>query len=169
MGECLVIPLEGVLAKDATTGYDRNVLVYRSLAVNFRTVIVTTWDRPEAQRWLRTEQIRYDLLLDRGASILGDKAWRLHCLREVMSMSWPIGLYLDADPDVTQDVLAMGITTLLVSARVRTANWMPSQQPPRQWDNLVAFQDQQREADGEAAEGRRGSGGWPGEVNADVS
>lgn len=155
MSECLIIPLEGVLAKDATNAWDRNVVIYRSLGTNFRTVIVTTWEREEAQRWLRTATLRYDLLLDRGARILDEGAWKLNCVREVMAMGWPIGLYLDADPKAVQAALAMGVTTMMLSWRVHVPNWVPAQTPPRQWDELVSFADQQREADGDAAE-RRG-------------
>jgi hypothetical protein len=169
MSECLIIPLEGVLAADAATAYPRNVLIYSSLAFNFRTVVLTTWERDEAKRWLRTERINYDLLLDKGTSVLEDRQWRIHGVTEVMAMGWPIGLYIDVDPATVQDVLAMGLATMLLSFRVRAPNWIPTKAPPRAWDDLVTFIDEQREADGEAlvdGVGRRRRSGWPGQVEA---
>jgi hypothetical protein len=159
--------LEDVLAMDHSTAWDRNVSLYRSLGTHFRTVLLTTWERDEARRWLRTERIRYDLLLDKGASIFDDQRWKLQCVTDVQAMGWPIGLYLDADPFVVKEVLARGITTLLISFRVTRPDWLPSANPPRAWSDLVSFIDEQREADGvrgvDEIEGG-GRGGWPGDV-----
>jgi hypothetical protein len=154
---------------DHNNAWARNVDLYRSLGTHWRQVLITTWDRDEAKRWLRTERIRYDLLMDKGVSILGDRQWKLNCVREVSAMGWPIGLYLDADPAVVQQVLAMGVTTLLISFRTHRPNWIPADNPPRAWDDLVNFIDEQREAEGgvhEVEGGRRSR--WPGEVEADV-
>lgn len=163
--------LEDVLAMDANNAWARNVDLYNALGGYFRTVITTRWERDEAKRWLRAQQVRYDLLLDRGNNILDAQAWKVHCVREVMAMGWPVGLYLDADPAVVQEVLSLGLTTLLVSFRVKRPSWVPARDTPRQWDELVSFIDEQRQADGAASErvggGRRS--GWPGDVQADPS
>lgn len=171
MSECMIVPLEDVLAMDHNNAWARNVDLYRSLGSNWRQVLITEWDRDEAKRWLSTEHIRYDLLLDKGASILNPRQWKMHCIREVSAMGWPIGIYIDADPRMVQDVLAMGITTLLISFRVGRPNWVPADHPPRAWEDLVAFIDEQRDADGvgvhQVDRGRRSR--WPGEVEADVT
>jgi len=151
VSECLITSLEDVLAMDHNSAYGRHVLLYQSLGSNFRTVILTTWDRDEARRWLRTERIRYDLVLTKDASILDDRSWRVAQVKEIMGMGWPIGLYLDSDPETVREVLSLGITTLLLSYRVRRPNWLPAHTPPRAWDDLVAFVDEQREADGASA------------------
>jgi hypothetical protein len=165
VSECLIVPLEDVLAMDANNAWARNVQVYNALGGFFRTVITTRWEREEAKRWMRVERIRYDLLLDKGNSVLNDHAWKVHCVTEVMGMGWPIGLYLDSDPAVIQEVLALGLTTLLVSFRVKRPSWVPGREAPRQWDDLVSFIDEQRQADGtdepEGVGGGRRSG-WPG-------
>ena len=150
MSECLITSLEVVLAMDHSVSWRRNVLLYQSLGSNFRTVILTAWDRNEAKRWMLNEHVRYDLLIDKGTSILTDQAWKVSQVHEIMGMGWPIGLYLDTDPAVIQEVLAMGLTTLLVSFKVKRPNWMPAHTAPRAWDDLVAFLDEQRDADGEA-------------------
>jgi hypothetical protein len=148
MAECFITSLEDVLAIDHNSAWSRHVQVFQSLGTTFRSVILTAWERDEAKRWLRTERVTYGLLLDKGASILDNRSWKLSQVKEIMGMGWPIGLYLDADPQAVQEVLALGITTLLVSFRVRRPNWLPSHSPPRAWDDLVAFVDEQREADG---------------------
>ena len=172
MSECLVTSLEDVLAMDANNAWARNVQVYTALGGFFRTVVTTRWDREEAKRWMRAERVRYDMLLDRGTSILDDRAWKIHCVHEVMAMGWPIGLYLDSDPSVIQEVMALGLTTLLISFKVRRPSWVPSKEAPRQWDELVSFIDEQRQADGmrepEGVGGGRRSG-WPGDIQADVT
>jgi hypothetical protein len=170
VSECLITSLEDILAMDANNAWARNVDVYKALATSYRTVVITRWDREEAKRWLRVERVPYDLLLDRGDSILDAQAWKAHCVKEVMAMGWPVGLYIDADPSVVREVLAMGLTTLLVSFRVKRPSWVPTREAPRQWDDLVTFIDEQREAVGaqeERVEGGR-RGGWPGDVQADV-
>lgn len=173
MSECLITSLEDVLAMDANNAWARNVKLYNALGGHFRTVLTTRWERDEAKRWLRAQQVRYDLLLDRGSNILDAQAWKVHCVREVMAMGWPVGLYLDADPAVVQEVLGLGLTTLLVSFRVKRPSWVPTGDAPRQWDELVSFIDEQRDADGVAREqegiGGRRRGGWPGDVQADPS
>ena len=152
MSECLITSLEDVLAIDHNNAWPRHVQVYNNLGITFRTVILTEWDRDEAKRWLRTERLKYDLLMDKGASILTYQSWKLSSVKEIMGMGWPIGLYLDSDPAAVQEAMALGITTLLISFRVRRLNWMPSHSPPRAWDDLVAFVDEQREADGVGAD-----------------
>jgi hypothetical protein len=173
VNECLIVSLEDVLAMDANNAWARNVDLYGALGGTFRTVVITRWDREEAKRWMRAERVRYDLLLERGNSILNDHEWKLHAVTEVQAMGWPIGVYLDSDPGVVQEVLARGITTLLISFRVARPNWVPVVGAPRAWDDLVAFIDDQREANGVSGEvvdevggGRRSR--WPGEVQADV-
>ena len=116
MSECLVVPLEDVLAMDANNAWSRHVEIYNALGGTFRTVVTTTWDRDEAKRWMRGERVQCDLLMDKGTSILTDHAWKVHCVHEVMAMGWPLGLYLDTDQFKT---CWLGVTTMLLSHRVK--------------------------------------------------
>jgi hypothetical protein len=151
MRECFITVVEDLLIGPGEVPLDRHVLLWRSMSMNFTTVLLTTWNREHAKRVLHTNQMRFDLLLSKDASALTDQAWKVNAVTEVMSMGWPIGFYLDVDPLAVRDVLSMGTATLLLSHRVLRPSWLPSQGPPRAWEELVAFHEQQRERTADAA------------------
>ena len=155
MRECLVVAFEDVLIGTDEVAYPRFLTMYRTMAAEYRTVLLTTLDREHAQRVAALNHVRYDLLMDKANSALTDESWKVTSVREVMGMGWPIGFYWDVDPDVIRQAFAMGVTTLLMSHKVLRPSWLPSQAAPRAWNELVTFVDEQREHDASD----RGSGG----------
>jgi len=167
MRECLVTVLEDVLIGTDDVPMDRHLAMWRAMSSEFTTVLLTTWNRDHARRVAHLNHLRYDLLMDKGDSALPDTAWKVYAVTEVLSMGWAIGFYWDVDPVAVREVLAMGQSTLLLSHRVLRPSWLPSDGPPRAWEDLVAFHDSQRAATADrtpsgsgAAEVGGGGRGW---------
>ena len=144
MSDTLITVLEDFLCLEDIR-LDGHVRMYAALATEFRTVLLTTGDRMRAQRITKINRIRYDLLLSKDDSVLTNTSWKVAQVREVMGMGWPIGMYLDVDPDAVRAVYAMGLTSLLLTHRMLRPSWLPSEGPPRAWEDLVAFQEAQEE------------------------
>lgn len=142
MSETLITVLEDVLFLEDVR-LDRHHQLYKGLATNFKTIVLSTWERGRAIRVLKTNRLTFDLLLTKDASILTDTSWKVAMVREVMGWGWPIGLYLDVDPQAVREVFALGGTTLLLSHRMLRPSWLPSEGPPRAWEDLVSFQEAQ--------------------------
>ena len=146
MREALVTVLEDVLVGSDDVTLDRHVAMWQAMGTSFTTVLLTTWPRERARHVAHVNKLRYDLLLDHGDSAISGAAWKVSQVQEVLAMGWPIGYYLDVDPETVRQILAMGINTLLLSYRVLRPSWLPSSAPPRAWEDLVAFVDEQRDA-----------------------
>jgi len=142
--ETLIIGLEDVLSIEDNK-LDRHLAMFRGLATEFRTVILTCWDRERAQRVLRTNLVRYDVLLDKGDSALDDVSWKVAKVRDCLGQGWPVGLYLDVDPNAVRQVYTLGVSALLLTHHLLRPSWLPSEGLPRAWDQLVAAQEDQRE------------------------
>lgn len=158
MSEALITVLEDVLALEDVR-VDRHLLLYRGLAVGFTTVLLSTWERSRAKRVTKTNRIEYDLLLTKDDSILSDTAWKVASVREIMGMGWPIGLYLDVDPSAVLEVFSLGVSTLLLSHRMLRPSWLPSEGPPRAWQDLVSMHEAQLERSSSLVEGSGGGRG----------
>ena len=157
MRECLLTVLEDVLIGPDDIAYPRFYTMYTAMATEYTTVLFTKHTREKAHMLCQTNRIKYDLLMDKGTSALTDESWKVSQVREVSSMGWPIGFYWDVDPYVVRQVFAMGVSTLLLSHRVLRPSWLPSVGPPRAWEELVTFMDEQRQHETSDA----GSGGEP--------
>jgi hypothetical protein len=161
-GESLMIALEGVLSIEDNK-IDRHLAMYRGLATEFRTVVLTTSPREEAQRIMRSNTVRYEILLDKGDSVLTDVSWKVSQVREALGTGWPVGLYLDVDPDAVRQVYSMGVSSLLLTHHMLRPAWLPSNGPPRAWERLVALQQAQHDrTNGVQVDevGSRSGGGW---------
>ena len=102
-GESLMIALEGVLSIE-NNKIDRHLAMYRGLATEFRTIVLTVGDRDDAKRVLQSNLAKYEILLDKGDSVLTDVSWKVSKVREALGTGWPVGLYLDVDPDAVRQV-----------------------------------------------------------------
>jgi len=160
-GESLMIALEGVLAIE-NNKIDRHLAMYRGLATEFRTIVMTVNDRDEAKRILRSNMVSYEVLLDKGDSVLTDVSWKVAMVREALGTGWPVGLYLDVDPDAVRQVYTLGVSSLLLTHHLLRPAWLPSNGPPRAWERLVALQQAQHDRTTGAVDQVRsgGSGGW---------
>ena len=129
--------------------------LYEALASNHRMVVITTNPNRESVRsFMRLEHYRYDLLLNKEPTVaLDDTAWKVQSVRDVRAMGWPVGLYLDCDPDAVRLVYADGTTSLLLAHRLVRPQWLPDSRQPRQWTDLVEFIDQQRNREASAEPG----------------
>lgn len=140
----MVMGIEDVLIQGDRL-LDRHHLMYRALGTSFRSVLLSTGTREAAHEMLVRHRVRYDILLAKDDSILDNSAWKVSAVRECLGIGWRVGLFLDVDPVAVQQVFAMGVTSLLLSHHLLRPSWLPDQGPPRAWDELVAFREQQSE------------------------
>jgi len=153
VSETLITVLEDVLVQ-GDRAIPRHITLYKGLATEFRSVILSTLEREEAMRLLRLYGVRYDILLTKDDSILSDVAWKVHAVRECLGVGWRIGFFLDCDPSAVREIFAMGVSSLLLTHHMLRPAWLPSDGPPREWEALVAFQEAQDERSADRASGR---------------
>lgn len=154
MAETLVIVLEDVLLQ-GDRALDRHVTLYQGLATKFRSVVLSTaTDRAAVQNVMRLNRLTYDILMTKDASVLTDVSWKVSAVRECLGVGWQIGLFLDTDPDAVREVYGMGVTSLLLTHHLLRPSWLPSNGPPRAWNDLVEFQEAQRERSAVVGSGR---------------
>jgi hypothetical protein len=142
--ETLVMGVEDVLLQGDRI-LERHHTVLKGLATSFRTVLLSTGSREATKDLLRLNRIAYDILLTKDDTILDDTAWKVSAVRECLGLGWRVGLFLDVDPMAVMQVFAMGVSSLLLSHHMLRPSWLPAQGPPRAWDELVAFRQQQNE------------------------
>jgi hypothetical protein len=162
MPDSMIVALEDVLIQ-GDRPLDAQVAMYKALAGNFRSIVLSCLDRDEAKRIMQVNRIRYDIFLTKEDSILTDTSWKVSAVRECLSVGWHIAFYLDVDPNAIREVYSMGITSMLLSHHLLRPSWLPTDGPPRAWDDLVQFSEAQRERSTQPQQvgggGRRG--GWP--------
>jgi hypothetical protein len=143
---CAVVCADDVLISWATqTPLEGQRGLYDALASNHRMVVFSAnTDRDVVQGWLRQQHYRFDLLITKEPTFaLDDVAWKVQSVRDVRAMGWPVGLFLDGDPEVVRRVFADGTTALLLAHRLSRPNWLPTERHPKAWTELVDFIEEQ--------------------------
>jgi len=120
--------------------------LYDALAGSHRLVVLAlNPDREMIQSWLRQQHYRFDMLLNKEATFaLDDVSWKVQQVRDVRAMGWPVGLFLDGDPEAVRRVFADGTASLLLAHRLSRPNWLPTERQPKAWTDLVAFIEEQK-------------------------
>jgi len=120
--------------------------LYESLRSNHRMVVLSLLtNREMVQDWLLHEHYRYDMLITKEPTFaFDDVAWKVQQVRNVRAMGWPVGLFLDGDPETVRRVFADGTTALLLAHRLSRPQWLPSERNVRPWAELVDFVEEQR-------------------------
>jgi hypothetical protein len=143
---CALVCADDVIYTGAMYPLEGQRALYDSLAASHRMVVLSTsTDRDVVAGWLRQQHYRYDMLLTKEPTFaLDDVAWKVQQVRDVRAMGWPVGLFLDGDPEAVRRVFADGTTALLLAHRLSRPQWLPSEREPRSWTDLVAFIDEQK-------------------------
>lgn len=138
--------LEGVVADDRLEVMEHQRDLYQMLSSARMVVVSTNPDREAVRMFLRTQHLRYDMLLNREQSVALDKAsWKVTQVRNVKAMGWPVAYYLDSEPDVVRRVFAEGTAAMLLAHRLVRPDWLPDSRAPQSWNDLTAFIDEQEE------------------------
>ena len=147
MSTCAIVCCDDLLfSVPGMTSLEGQRALYESLASNHRMVVLSTIPNREiVHGWLRQQHYRYDMVLTKEATFaLDDVAWKVQQVRDVRAMGWPVGLFLDADPEAVRRVFADGTTALLLAHRLTRPQWLPDERHPKSWPELVAFIDEQK-------------------------
>lgn len=156
MSTSAIIALDDVLATvPQLNGLEGQRHIYDSFAADHRMVVITTLpSRDRVRTWLRQEHYRYDLLMTKEPTVaLDDTAWKVQTVRDVRAMGWPVGFYLDCDPEAVRRIYADGVTSLLLAHRLVRPQWLPDAHQPRAWSDLVEFMDEQRQKEADPEPG----------------
>ena len=142
---CAIVAADDLLFAAGMLPLEGQRALYDSLASNHRMVVLSTVTNRELVReWLRQQHYRYDLLLTKEATFaLDDVSWKVQQVRDVRAMGWPVGLFLDGDPEAVRRVFADGTTALLLAHRLARPQWLPDDRHPKAWTDLVAFIEEQ--------------------------
>jgi len=142
----IVFSLDGVLRGGAGDLVTDGLLLYRSMKVLGRVVLITEMDRPLAEVWCMMHNLGdYDDLLD--PSVLVDPAENVKYRQIAVARSrGPITMYVDADPTVVAEALRMGITSLLFSSPQYSRPEFRPDAPKeiRRWDDIVSERTRQQ-------------------------
>lgn len=146
MRGCIVFGFERILAEDINQPlFDQHVL-YRALATEYRTVVLSTsLEYDVLRRFLRQHGLRYDLIMVKGESALDDVSWKVAQVREIKGKGWPVEYVIDADLDTFRLALAEGTPALLLAHRAQRPLWLPENRETRAWADVEAFLDKERD------------------------
>jgi hypothetical protein len=147
MSTTAIFVLDDIIYTNTLYPLEGQRALYESFAHTHRMAVVTTHHEREAVRlFLRHNHYRYDLLMNKEDTLaLDDTSWKVQCVRDIRAMGWPVGCYLDCDPEAVRRVYADGTTALMLVHRLSRPQWLPDAREPRPWTELVAFSEAQRE------------------------
>lgn len=146
MTTCAIVCADDLIVSWATNlPMEGQRALYEALASNHRMVVFSlNTNRDVVNGWLRQQHYRFDLLITKEPTFaLDDVAWKVQSVRDVRAMGWPVGLFLDADPEAVRRVFADGTTALLLAHRLSRPLWLPTERDPKPWTELVEFMDEQ--------------------------
>jgi hypothetical protein len=141
-----VFSLEGVLRGDTGELIPDGLILYRSLAMVGRTVVITEMDEQLAKVWLMMHNLsKYDLLIDNSVLIDPDESLKRRQLAIARSRG-TVSMYVDADPSMAAEALRQGIPTLLFSTPLYARPEYRPDAPKgiRKWDDIVAEKNRQQ-------------------------
>jgi len=147
MTTCAIVCADDLLVSWATNlPMEGQRALYEALASNHRMVVFSLQtNREMVSAWLRQQHYRFDLLITKEATFaLDDVAWKVQSVRDVRAMGWPVGVFLDCDPEAVRRVFADGTTALLLAHRLSRPNWLPTEREPKPWNELVEFIEEQQ-------------------------
>jgi hypothetical protein len=134
------ISVEGVLAKSddlkssPPTKWARSL--YHGLASDNSIIFLTKTDPDTCVWWLKREHIRdYSRVLSWN-NALSWKAWKIDKVRETLAEGWEVFAFVDIDPQIVEEIAAMGVAGICVSYPHIAPGWKEVA-APRQWQEVV--------------------------------
>jgi hypothetical protein len=134
------IALEGVLAagddlrRAQPTKWGR--MLYESLATQFRMIAFTQADPEIAQWWLKQESMRGWAAVMTQEPYLDYPAWKVRQVEEFLAEGWEVGLVLDVDAQVLEQVTELGVLTLKLSYPAIKVGFKQHETSPRPWADV---------------------------------
>jgi hypothetical protein len=135
-----VIAIEGVLAAGEDlrsappTKWGR--LLYEGLATQFRMIAFTQADPEIAQWWLKRESLNGWAAVMTQEPYLDYRAWKVKQVEEFLAEGWEVGLVLDTDTMVLEQVSDLGVLTLAMSHPTVKVGWRERLTSPRPWTDV---------------------------------
>lgn len=134
------VAIEGVLAagddlrRAQPTKWGR--ALYEALATEFRMIAFTQADPEIAQWWLKQEMLRGWAAVMTQEPYLDYPAWKVKQIEEFLAEGWEVGLMLDVDAGVLEQVTELGVLTLTLSYPTTKVGFRHHETSPRPWADV---------------------------------
>jgi hypothetical protein len=63
--------------------------------------------------------------------------WKVYQVNEFLAEGWDVGLMLDTDEDVLEEVSRLGVVTMFLRYPANKVGWRSPDQPPRGWNDVI--------------------------------
>ena len=156
----VVIDVEGVLAEEGQLPPRASqslygTLLYQHMRGNKVALHLLSESRSERlmKEWLLREGYGdYVQLTCRASSLLEPPEWRVASLKKMVAQGHHISFYMGADPSISAEVAALGVTYLLVIPGTGKPGKGQRDIPYRQWDHLTSIMDDKKLREAQLAE-----------------
>jgi hypothetical protein len=137
------ISVEGVLALDSDlksaqpTKWAR--MLYDGLHNQYRMIAFTANAPDVADHWLRREMLRdWAGVMVKPDGYNSFRAWKIKQVEEFLAEGWEVGLVIDIDQVVLEQVNDLGVPTLLLSYPTKRVGWREPTPEVRAWTDVVS-------------------------------
>lgn len=136
------LSVEGVLASDddlrkaQPTKWAR--MLYDSLHTQYRMIALTQNPIETAQAWLQREWMRdWAGVLIKPDGIVSYRDWKVQQISEFLAETWEVGLVIDIDQVVLEQINDLGVPTMMLSYPTKRVGWRDPDQDLRAWTDIV--------------------------------
>jgi hypothetical protein len=136
-----VMPIESVLSgeddlrKAQPTKWAR--LLYDSLHSQYRMVAFTANNEDTAEWWLRREMLRdWAGVMTKPDAFNRFDDWKVRQIEDFLAEGWEVGLFIDTEKWVCEEVGRLGVVTMLLSYPANKIGWKEPDQPLRSWTDI---------------------------------
>lgn len=137
-----VVPIEGVLSQ----GYDLRSAqpqrwarsLYDGFRGQYRMIGLTAADAELVDWWLRREMLRdWAGVMSQPDAFPDMQEWKVHQVNEFLAEGWDVGVMVDVDEEVLDEVSRLGVVTMLLRYPTNKVGWRSPDQPPRAWNDVI--------------------------------
>jgi hypothetical protein len=137
-----VLPIEDVLSQShdlkssppqkwARPLYDGLHTQYRMLALTVATDEVADW-------WLQQNYLKdWSGVLTKPDAYNNYNEWKVRQVEEFLAEGWEVGLFIDTEVWVCDEVNRLGVMTMRLSQPTSRVGWKPPDQPIRGWSEIA--------------------------------
>jgi hypothetical protein len=138
-----VVSVEGVLSLDTDlksaqpTRWAR--MLYDGLHTQYSMIALTGNDIDIAHYWLNREMLRaWAGVMTKPDGYNSFRDWKVKQVEEFLAEGWEVGMMLDIDPVVLEQVSRLGVMTMLLSYPSNRVGWREPSPEVRAWTDVVS-------------------------------
>lgn len=138
-----IIAVEGVLSMtddlktSQPTPWARQL--YQALKHEYRVILLTKAEEPEARWWLSKEFFNDYAILSSYVAFMPYPEWRVDQVREMLADGYEIGMVYDTEDVVIHGVNLLGVPGMRVSPASQRTGWRDHTTEVRAWGDVVGY------------------------------